>query len=394
MSYNINYGDLRYIHQKSLCGTMGWKDKLDSLSTELASLINDGDFTGEGADAVKTYLNDVHILIITAIKEIIIEYNSRLALYMNGLYDYDESYYANLNEDYLTLLKAEIDRMVEYADEVHKNVRYQLDGISGLTGCGLDRLEGYTMHMEMEGNNVVRLRNRVGEYDTSYASEGMGELRELIQNVYDLVKKVHDAGTIQISEVDYGYYFGQDRRQEIINGITASKKYIADNREAINAAQDNLLRIQNEVRNEEIKAAKRARMEHGFVLLGACVLGIISVSPAFVQGVPVVVKALAGLLATDSVAKGVEGGQEIYYGAVGDVETASINFVRDGTLKGEQETYDVTVMLMWGVYGTTGSLCRLISAGSGTAEFMTVAGQEFVQAGEIAAISNADLYLS
>lgn len=56
--------------------------------------------------------------------------------------------------------------------------------------------------------------------------------------------------------------------------------------------------------NPDSKVAKPIKERYGFVLLGECVLGFMTVSLALVQEVPVVVRALAGMVTADSVAKG------------------------------------------------------------------------------------------
>lgn len=90
-----------------------WGGHFNQIIESLNRLIEDETFTGETANAIKYYLQN-HVLAMKSIEAIIAEYNSKIALYTDGLYQYDSDYHAIINEDYLTLLIGKIGNMVSY----------------------------------------------------------------------------------------------------------------------------------------------------------------------------------------------------------------------------------------------------------------------------------------
>ena len=56
--------------------------------------------------------------------------------------------------------------------------------------------------------------------------------------------------------------------------------------------------------------------------------------------------AAATYIEIDSMSKVIEGTQDIYYGATNEMETASINPMRDIMFDGDQEKYDVITIIV------------------------------------------------
>ena len=96
-------------------------------------------------------------------------------------------------------------------------------------------------------------------------------------------------------------------------------------------------------------------------LIGA-VLGITLVISTAGAGAPLVLTTIAGAC---DVGLACEGVQETYYGAIKDIETPSINPVRDYICMGNQEAYDMLSMVSYNMCFASASINTIVSVGSG-----------------------------
>ena len=103
------------------------------------------------------------------------------------------------------------------------------------------------------------------------------------------------------------------------------------------------------------------RFEHGVALIGGAVLGITFVISTAGAGAPLLFTGIAGACDAGCFFEGV---QDTYYGAIKDIETPSINPVRDYVFMGNQDAYDMLSMVSHNLCFASGSINAIVSAGS------------------------------
>ena len=386
MGYNINFDDLRNMYEKAISGASMWQGNFSNVMESLNGLVGDAGFCGNAADSIKEYLTNVHVFTMAAIEAMIAEFNAKIILYADGLYEIESDYYAKVNEDYLTSLAGKISDMITYATETHQIVKANADSVAYLVTTDVGSLESYTTSLETAKKTVTDFRDRIGTHDANYAGVNLENLKSLAKNTYDLVQKVHNAGTITIREVDYSEYFDLNGLQELIGQISSAFQYVETNADKIQASADHLTEIRVEINKAIEEQEKKDRITKGIILVGECVLGLVSVVVTCGTDAPFVVAAITGTIggavAFDSVAKGIEGVQDIYYGCTGDIETASINILRDTVFKGNQANYDISMMIVNGLYGFAGSMATITTlehGAWGSAEQITAAELEAIK---------------
>jgi len=215
MGYNINFDELRNMYERATAGTSMWQGNFNNVLESINGLIGDADFTGAAADAIKEYLYNVHVITMTAIEAMIAEFNSKIILYSDGLYTYETDYYAILNEDYLTSVIGKIGDMITYATETHETVQANIDTVSHLVDCDLKTLSSYTTSLSDAKQKLTVFRDQIGEHDADYAGANLENLRTLVQNTYDLVQRVREAGTITIGEIDYNNFYTMENLKQV-----------------------------------------------------------------------------------------------------------------------------------------------------------------------------------
>ena len=189
MGYNINFDDLRNMYEKAISGASMWQGNFSNVMESLNGLVGDAGFCGNAADSIKEYLTNVHVFTMAAIEAMIAEFNAKIILYADGLYEIESDYYAKVNEDYLTSLAGKISDMITYATETHQIVKANADSVAYLVTTDVGSLESYTTSLETAKKTVTDFRDRIGTHDANYAGVNLENLKSLAKNTYDLVQK-------------------------------------------------------------------------------------------------------------------------------------------------------------------------------------------------------------
>lgn len=163
-------------------------------------------------------------------------------------------------------------------------------------------------------------------------------------------------------------YFTKDLVDNLQKDVQGAIDYINENSDEIQDSVKFVTDWYQKKIEEEREAARRARIEKGIILVGTAVIAIGSVIITAGSDTPaalvVVTSAAEAYVLVDSTAKLVEGIQDIYYGSTGDIETSSVNFLRDSLYGGDQDAYDLGSAIGVGALGATASLGTIMNAGA------------------------------
>ena len=128
--------------------------------------------------------------------------------------------------------------------------------------------------------------------------------------------------------------------------VQASNEYIQDNQEEIQLAAQKQEAVYAQMQ-KDYEDALKAREDKGKMnlLTGAlaATIGVAAIVVTAGAATPIVVTAtVAGTCSTAyGVSNMIEGGQDLYYASIGDIESAAINPIRDTVFMGNQSAYDV-----------------------------------------------------
>ncbi|MBQ5445802.1 MAG: hypothetical protein IIT48_03950 [Lachnospiraceae bacterium] len=368
MGYNIVRSEINLIAASLFSNGGKICDNLSKIKESFNELIENDNFTGNGADAVKAYLKLVHISAIDALMLAIEEFKDKMTQYAAGFSNFDSFDEAVLNEDLFAEVIQKINALQTSMDNAHETSFKAEDDVIELVPERLMKLLWtYNDPIEEERTKIKQLKNGIATYDTDYKDNKLQNVRDLIDDAKRLVHVIKDKGVISFDDINVSDYFTDEQYIKLSEDFKDSCTYLVENQESIQEDVNFISDYVEKVRKREEEEARKNRIEKGLILIGSAGLGFLSMTFTAGTSAPVVVEVLLTIetaaVGVDSTAKLFEGFQEFYFGVANDIETPSINYVRDSLFQGDQDKYDLFSYTLNVTYQGLGSTGTILGAG-------------------------------
>ena len=353
MGYNINYTDLRAFQNTVNLLIEGWKQNLQWVLEDINALINSDSYRGRAADSMRLYLQDVTGNITITLINILCEYSGKLNRYIQGFYAYDNGWQAVLNEDAMQAVMDTFSHIIQETMDSYDRIKDSMDSVSDQLPSSLQTQQAYVVSMIGERDSIYRLRESVGEYDAAAGTE-QPILQEEVETLLQIIKQQVENPPCSVTGYTAEVWQATDTYGNLERIYNASHWYINSHERSILEAQqsyiDTLDRIQEDLSKE--------RWEKGYELVmvsSASALSLVLSSGLLTTGTLTAETATLSTVAAAFVYSDyIEGVQEMYYGCVGDISSASVNPLKDTVFGGWEEGYQAAEMLSIGVASYSG----------------------------------------
>lgn len=389
MGFYVRFDDIRKINETTAQQISKWQKELVGLQSAMKKVINLKSFQGQAADSVKTYYNEIHNLLLSAMGSVMVDYMSKVMLYGNGYYNIDGDIHTKLKEDTLNKALKEYDTSLENIHDAQRTLRSALDTISDIYYSNVPPVGTLEYYHEAAMQKTITVRDQVWPYENRIINNELKNLRELIENTISYIREYKNGTRNIMINYSSGDYIKDDNIYNLVISMNKVQEYQIMHQknleEAINQQEKVYKQLQAEYEAEMERLAKERADQGGAQILmgiGAVVIGAGAIIFSAGTATPVVVAGTSFVLGTSSALYGVsevaEGSQDVYHGAIkGDPYTESWNPIRDTFFLGKQNVYNV-----WG--GLSTSLAGLCIP-AGTA-MKGLKGVEAIKAGTKAAI--------
>ena len=353
MGYNINYTDLRAFQNTVNLLIEGWKQNLQWVLEDINALVNSDSYRGQAADSMRLYLQDVTGNITITLINILCEYSGKLNQYIQGFYAYDNGWQAVLNEDAMQAVMDTFSHIIQETMDSYDRIKDSMDSVSDQLPSSLLTQQAYVVSMIGERDSIYRLRESVGEYDAAAGTE-QPTLQEEVETLLQIIKQQVENPPCSVTGYTAEVWQATDTYGDLERIYNASHWYINSHERSILEAQqsyiDTLDRIQEDLSKE--------RWEKGYELVmvsSASALSLVLSSGLLTTGTLTAETATLSTVAAAFVYSDyIEGVQEMYYGCVGDISSASVNPLKDTVFGGWEEGYQAAEMLSIGVASYSG----------------------------------------
>ena len=353
MGYNINYTDLRAFQNTVNLLIEGWKQNLQWVLEDINALVNSDSYRGQAADSMRLYLQDVTGNITITLINILCEYSGKLNQYIQGFYAYDNGWQAVLNEDAMQAVMDTFSHIIQETMDSYDRIKDSMDSVSDQLPSSLLTQQAYVVSMIGERDSIYRLRESVGEYDAAAGTE-QPTLQEEVETLLQIIKQQVENPPCSVTGYTAEVWQATDAYGDLERIYNASHWYINSHERSILEAQqsyiDTLDRIQEDLSKE--------RWEKGYELVmvsSASALSLVLSSGLLTTGtLTAETAALSTVAAAFVYSDYIEGVQEMYYGCVGDISSASVNPLKDTVFGGWEEGYQAAEMLSIGVASYSG----------------------------------------
>lgn len=264
MSYKIVYDDLWNLSGITIQGNNELRKKLESLNRYFEIFILEDKLQGEMASSIKSYLQEVHGLLIQSINLLLTEYDAQLFLYKDGYFNIDSYNHSVLPEKIFENVKTELsNKQKEYIGN-NDDLNNISKEISDLVSFNVRKGDDVNRYYSNILNNVDKLRVQVGCYESKHTKdldsfkEHLNSFKKLVSYYVSQEKSVPtNYKSLDITKVNEIKDFIISY-QSIQKHLDSSKKFLED------ASEREKKRLEL-LKEEAIETRKKKRIKNGLL---------------------------------------------------------------------------------------------------------------------------------
>ncbi len=337
--FQINYTDLSDLFWE-------YKRKIDNLIENIDNCIErinmfteNAVFTGKTGDAVKSYLGEAHITILSGIKVTAQTLLDNMAAYKAGYRAIDSSTNFKLDEEAIQEFRKKLASNYEDTDEYTDKIRSVLSEVSDISDVGMPDSNGvFDIHEQMD-SDLIKLVSNVNSYERENVVRLENSVELLLENLQSCLSKIGlSQGAIESYETG-SFITGKDA-----GTLNTGIKIFGDLHEKNKEAYDEIYETEQKIKDEAEKRKTQGiwRTVGGAVLIATGAACIVLTGGAAIPIVADVAVAVGSGTAVFGAADAIEGTQDIYYGSTGDIDSTAVNGIKDDLFQGNEDAYYLT----------------------------------------------------
>lgn len=337
--FQINYTDLSDLFWEYKRKIENLIENIDNCIEKINMFTENAVFTGKTGDAVKSYLGEAHITILSGIKVTAQTLLDNMAAYKDGYRAIDSSTNFKLGEEAIQEFRKKLASNYEDTDEYTDKIRSALSEVSDISDVGMPDSNGvFDIHEQMD-SDLIKLVSNVNSYERENVVRLENSVELLLENLQSCLSKIGlSQGAIESYETG-SFITGKDAGA-LNTGIKIFGDLHEKNKEAYNEIYETEQKIKDEA--EKRKTQGIWRTVGGAVLIATGAACIVLTGGAATPIVADVAVAVGSGTAVFGAADAIEGTQDIYYGSTGDIDSTAVNGIKDDLFQGNEDAYYLT----------------------------------------------------
>ena len=337
--FQINYTDLSDLFWEYKRKIENLIENIDNCIERINTFTENAVFTGKTGDAVKSYLGEAHITILSGIKVTAQTLLDNMAAYKDGYRAIDSSTNFKLDEEAIQEFRKKLASNYEDTDEYTDKIRSALSEVSDISDVGMPDSNGvFDIHEQMD-SDLIKLVSNVNSYERENVVRLENSVELLLENLQSCLSKIGlSQGAIESYETG-SFITGKDA-----GTLNTGIKIFGDLHEKNKEAYDEIYETEQKIKDEAEKRKTQGiwRTVGGAVLIATGVACIVLTGGAAIPIVADVAVAVGSGTAVFGAADAIEGTQDIYYGSTGDIDSTAVNGIKDGLFQGNEDAYYLT----------------------------------------------------
>lgn len=337
--FQINYTDLSDLFWEYKRKIENLIENIDNCIERINMFTENAVFTGKTGDAVKSYLGEAHITILSGIKVTAQTLLDNMAAYKDGYRAIDSSTNFKLDEEAIQEFRKKLASNYEDTDEYTGKIRSALSEVSDISDVGMPDSNGvFDIHEQMD-SDLIKLVSNVNSYERENVVRLENSVELLLENLQSCLSKIGlSQGAIESYETG-SFITGKDA-----GTLNTGIKIFGDLHEKNKEAYDEIYETEQKIKDEAEKRKTQGiwRTVGGAVLIATGVACIVLTGGAAIPIVADVAVAVGSGTAVFGAADAIEGTQDIYYGSTGDIDSTAVNGIKDGLFQGNEDAYYLT----------------------------------------------------
>ena len=337
--FQINYTDLSDLFWEYKRKIENLIENIDNCIERINMFTENAVFTGKTGDAVKSYLGEAHITILSGIKVTAQTLLDNMAAYKDGYRAIDSSTNFKLDEEAIQEFRKKLASNYEDTDEYTGKIRSALSEVSDISDVGMPDSNGvFDIHEQMD-SDLIKLVSNVNSYERENVVRLENSVELLLENLQSCLSKIGlSQGAIESYETG-SFITGKDA-----GTLNTGIKIFGDLHEKNKEAYDEIYETEQNIKDEAEKRKTQGiwRTVGGAVLIATGAACIVLTGGAAIPIVADVAVAVGSGTAVFGAADAIEGTQDIYYGSTGDIDSTAVNGIKDDLFQGNEDAYYLT----------------------------------------------------
>ena len=337
--FQINYTDLSDLFWEYKRKIENLIENIDNCIERISMFTENAVFTGKTGDAVKSYLGEAHITILSGIKVTAQTLLDNMAAYKDGYRAIDSSTNFKLDEEAIQEFRKKLASNYEDTDEYTGKIRSALSEVSDISDVGMPDSNGvFDIHEQMD-SDLIKLVSNVNSYERENVVRLENSVELLLENLQLCLSKIGlSQGAIESYETG-SFITGKDA-----GTLNTGIKIFGDLHEKNKEAYDEIYETEQKIKDEAEKRKTQGiwRTVGGAVLIATGAACIVLTGGAAIPIVADVAVAVGSGTAVFGAADAIEGTQDIYYGSTGDIDSTAVNGIKDDLFQGNEDAYYLT----------------------------------------------------
>ena len=337
--FQINYTDLSDLFWEYKRKIENLIENIDNCIERISMFTENAVFTGKTGDAVKSYLGEAHITILSGIKVTAQTLLDNMAAYKDGYRAIDSSTNFKLDEEAIQEFRKKLASNYEDTDEYTDKIRSALSEVSDISDVGMPDSNGvFDIHEQMD-SDLIKLVSNVNSYERENVVRLENSVELLLENLQSCLSKIGlSQGAIESYETG-SFITGKDA-----GTLNTGIKIFGDLHEKNKEAYDEIYETEQKIKDEAEKRKTQGiwRTVGGAVLIATGAACIVLTGGAAIPIVADVAVAVGSGTAVFGAADAIEGTQDINYGSTGDIDSTAVNGIKDDLFQGNEDAYYLT----------------------------------------------------
>jgi len=337
--FQINYTDLSDLFWEYKRKIENLIENIDNCIERISMFTENAVFTGKTGDAVKSYLGEAHITILSGIKVTAQTLLDNMAAYKDGYRAIDSSTNFKLDEEAIQEFRKKLASNYEDTDEYTDKIRSALSEVSDISDVGMPDSNGvFDIHEQMD-SDLIKLVSNVNSYERENVVRLENSVELLLENLQSCLSKI-GLSQCAIESYETGSFITGKDAGTLNTGI----KIFGDLHEKNKEAYDEIYETEQKIKDEAEKRKTQGiwRTVGGAVLIATGAACIVLTGGAAIPIVADVAVAVGSGTAVFGAADAIEGTQDINYGSTGDIDSTAVNGIKDDLFQGNEDAYYLT----------------------------------------------------
>ena len=308
--FQINYTDIYDLFWEYKTNLENLMNKIDTCENCINFFIKNAVFTGETGDAVKSYLTDVHITMLSSIRVIAQNLLDNMTLYKAGYYDIDNSTNFKLSEEAIRAFRTKLSTNYSDTESYTGKIQGAVSGISDISGVGTPSTNGVLELHEQLDQELLNLITEVQSHESSTVTALENSVELLLSSLNTCIAKI-GLNTAAIASYESNSFYTDKDVYALANISELFYQQHEDNKDVYDAICEAEQNLKDAAEERETQGVWKTVA--GVVLVGVGVACIIATAGAGAQKYTTDLTGnqtagmIAGMAASMATAKGLNG---------------------------------------------------------------------------------------